>query len=227
MKARAATTMRNHPERHPFTAVGALRRGYPLGQRLTIRERLALTVTDTGPTHHLTLSGPATKSSVRDLWPTFYRRWNRSRDTRNAPVIYFGCEAQGLGDGGPHLHLLLWEMPWLARVQKHARELGLGAHVERIAADTDDPMVSLGVVRYILGQHESVFGSREHERHQQKRRSGRRWTHPQRRTLEQHHPRLLAALDLAKDRSVSDLEMFQRLPTFTSNRGRLRWLDAV
>ena len=147
------------------------------------------------------------------MFPLMRKRIERRKSRLGIPLIYFTVFAQGLGAAGCHLHLLLWDYPPMPMYHGQARALGLGnVHVERITPSTPENV--LRVVSYALGQQEPVFGTTTHRHHQPRVKHQRRWGCPQRRTLEEHKPELLSALDLAKDKAVSDQRLVAELPTF-------------
>lgn len=185
---------------------------------MTLLERIALAVTSTRPTHFLTLQTVgANQKELAKTFPLMKKRIGRRKSRPDLPVIYFSVFAQGLGAAGCHLHLLLWDYPPMPMYHGQAKALGLGnVHVERITPSTPENV--LRVVSYALGQQEPVFGTTPHRHHQPRAKHQRRWGCQQRKTLEEHKPELLSALDLAKDKSVSDQSLVAELPTFIRER---------
>lgn len=177
-------------------------------------ERVALAVASSRPTHTATLTTPvASQKELASTWRLFVRRVERRKARPNLPLIYVGNFANGRGDGGYHLHLVLWERPYAPTYHGQTRELGLGApHVSQIEPST--PRNTLNAVSYALSQQESLFGSTHHLRHRPREQSKRRFISPQRKTLEAHCPDLFVALSLAKSQSVSDERLFAELPKF-------------
>ena len=118
--------------------------------------------------------------------------------------------------------ILLWGYLHATMLHGQARAVGFGPpHIEQIEPGAHNV---LKVVRYVCGQTESVFGSREHERHQDRQRWGRSFIHSGRATLKARNHKLLSALDLAQDGSVSDFELLERLPRFIRDIRTERWI---
>jgi hypothetical protein len=206
------TTMRNRPERCFWMTLGALQRGWPLGRKMTELERIALAVASTRPTYFVTIStADATHEELARMFRELVPRVERRRSTRK-PLIYVRSFAQGLGNGGCHLHMLLWENPYICSYLGQSRELGLGRlDVQKIDSTPVDALLH---ACYVLGQNEPVFGTNTHEHHQELGGGKRRFGYPQTKTLEKYRPELCCVLDLAKDRSVSDETLFSKLPIF-------------
>jgi hypothetical protein len=202
-----------HPERCTALALPALQRGEPLGRPLTLMERLALAVTATKPTHHLVITTVGgSQGDLMDMFRRLVRRIERRRSSR-LPLIYFGTVAEGTYEGGFHMHLILWEYQHMPMYHGQMRALGLGVpNIEMIDPLTPDNV--LRVVAYVLGQQESVFGTRKHLANRPRDPFKRRYIHPQLKTLERYHPELFVALSLAEDKSVSDETLFAELPRF-------------
>jgi hypothetical protein len=209
-------SLREHSRQDVTVPLGKLQRGQNLERPLTSLERIALAVASTQPTHHLTLgsanlSEPELAAAFGRLLPRIQRRKSRPK----LPLIYFGAYAEGRGQGGCHLHLLLWERPYIPSYRAQARIEAIGnVHAVQV---TNDPINTLRACRYVLGQQESVLGSRHHERHQARDKHQRRFVSNQARTLHEHHPELFRATQAAKDQSVSDKTLFASLPRFISS----------
>ncbi len=216
-------TLRNQPGGSLWTAIEALHRAYSLGRDMTLRERFLLAFLGCPPTHSLTLHGPP-GTTVADWWVRYRKRINRERASSRT-LIYFGVQADGLGHGGEHLHLLLWDDEWFPFwvFQRHAEESGLGKlHIDQVPDPHVDLLGCAHMVTYVLSQHEPVFGSDHHERHHAPRRHQRRWIRPHRATLRRHRPQLLSALDDAESSSISDKELVSRVLTFSKTTGTRR-----
>lgn len=177
-------------------------------------ERVALAVTSARPTHTATLTTPgASQKELASTWRLLVRRIERRKARSDLPLIYVGSFAQGNGDGGYHLHLVLWERPYAPTWQRQMKDLGIGApHVDRITPST--PHNVLNTVSYVLSQQEPIFGTTNHLRHQPREKYKRRWIAPQMKTLERYCPDLFVALNLAQSQSVSDERLFAELPKF-------------
>ncbi len=210
-RRRRVITARTNAHRDLQTAFIALSHGIPLEWPMTDMERLCLGVAATWPTHHLTLgTSQMTQEHLAQAFrlvrPLIERRRNRTK-----PLVYFGAFAKGAGEGGVHLHLLLWEMPMIVTWRQQCKNVGIGnPHVERLS----EPGSALAVAGYVAGQQQAVFGSRKHEENRARRTGKRRWVMPQDRTLEAHHPELCDAMRLAKDKSIPDEVFFASLPGF-------------
>ncbi|MGN6372150.1 MAG: hypothetical protein ACTHM1_04055 [Solirubrobacteraceae bacterium] len=207
------TRISNHPERDPSMALVALRRGRPLGRPLTLLERIALAVASAAPTHHLVISTTdASRESLARAFTLWVRRLERYKARSYKNLIYIGTAAQGLGDGGYHLHLLLWNYLHAPVLHGQAKALNLGrSHITKVKAD---PMNVLTTVSYVLGQQEEVFGSRKHRLNQPREKGKRHYFHPHLKTLQKHRPELFVALKVAKDKSIPDERFFLLLPSF-------------
>lgn len=181
---------------------------------MTEMERVALAVTSARPTYTVTLTtSGASQKELASAWRLFVRRVERRKARPDLPLIYVGSFAEGHGDGGCHLHLVLWERPYVLTYHGQTRELGLGTpYVAQIAPST--PHNTLSVVSYALSQHEPIFGTTNHLRHRPHEKHKRRWITPQAKTLERHCPDIFVALNLAKSQSVSDEKLFAELPKF-------------
>ena len=158
--SRRVATPANTPEGAPNFAAYALRRGIDFKRPLTYHERLTLAIAVSGPTHHVTFS---TKSGDYESVTTGFRRFVRRIERRKhskGPLLYAGTVAQGLGRGGCHLHLLLWEFPPFFMYRAQSQAVGLGTPwIEPIQIDLTH---RVWVASYVLGQHESVFGVKGH-----------------------------------------------------------------
>ena len=187
-------------------AVAALSRAVPLDAPLNQMERMSLAIGSTFPRYHVIISTAG--MTHEELARAFDRfKLNVERATKE-PLIYWGVCGNGAGDGGEHLHLLVWKKPKM-RIWQPAREAaGLGwtkaipikkgiGHALREAA-------------YVGGQQVSVFGSREHDS-AASRRKERPWMMPHDATLRKRHPELLKATEAAKA-AITDEELFAGLP---------------
>ncbi len=184
----------------------------PVGSAFTELERIALAVTATRPTNFLTLSTiGASQENLAYDFRLLVRRIEGRKSRPKVPLIYFGSFAQGKGHGGYHLHLLLWDRPHLPMYHGQTRAVGLG-HADAVQIIPSTPENVLRVVSYTLGQQEPVFGSKPHKHHRPREQYKRRFIHPQMKTLEKYHPELFVALNLAKDKSVSDETLVEKLP---------------
>lgn len=177
-------------------------------------ERVALAVTSARPTHTATLTTPgASQKELASTWRLLVRRIERRKARPDLPLIYVGSFAEGQGEGGCHLHLVLWERPYVLTYHRQTKALGLGTpHVAQITPSTTHN--TLSVVSYALSQQEPIFGTTNHLRHRPHEKYKRRWIAPQAKTLERHCPDLFVALDLAKSQAVSDEKLFTELPKF-------------
>jgi hypothetical protein len=206
----AVPKFRKLVESHPYLlsqAIGSLERGQSPAKRLTRAERQVVAVAACRPKYHLTIDSKLGRSS---FMREFAKLKQRLAAERRTPLIYFGTVAKGQGHGGYHGHFLLWKSLHYNTLHRHIGELELGsAHVDPITSD-NPAKTPFRVVAYVVGQEEPVFGSDEHARHEQRLKSGRSFLRPQARTLAQHRPELLTALDLAKSPAVSDVELYRR-----------------
>ena len=70
----------------------------------------------------------------------------------------------------------------------------------------------------MYGQQESVFGSSHHNRHEDRPKWGKRFIQSQQKTLVRRHPELFAALNMVKDKGLSDQELYSQPLTFSRDR---------
>jgi len=195
-------------------ALDALRIGLPPHPGFTPQERIALAVTSTQPSQHVTITTPggATHQELARGFRKLVPRIERNAHRRKQPLIYVGNYAKGRGNGGYHLHLLLWEEPYMCVYRRQCLAAGLGrarnTHIDPV------PEMVLYSTSYVLGQHESVFGTDVHLRHRPRAKGKRSFICPQGKTLETYHPELFYALQLAKDKSVTDETLVSECPIF-------------
>jgi hypothetical protein len=191
--------MRTNAERSLWTALGALERGLPLPP-LTEMENLTLAVAEAEPTHTLTLtSRKMTQPEMARAFRRLVRRIERNSKGPK-PLIYFGVYAQSRGDGGCHMHLLLWGYAPQAVWRKHAEAVGLYAPRPK-QINLSEPHNVQRAVGYALSQNEPLFGSRKHLENKPKRKGQRRYVTPQKQTLATQNPKLLSALNQAQAHS--------------------------
>ncbi len=192
----------------------ALQAGEPLRPPMTRQERVALAVTSTHPTHHLSITSPTgtTQEECARRFRLLIPRIQRNAHRRKSPLVYVGSYAKGYGDGGYHVHLLLWEEPYMLVYRKQSLAAGLG----RVTSTQigPEPENALHRTSYVLGQQVSVFGTNVHQRHLPRGKGKRSYISPQMKTLATHHPELFYALTLAKDQSVPDETLVHELPLF-------------
>jgi hypothetical protein len=168
-------------------------------------ENLTLAVAKAEPTHTLTLtSADMTQPEMASAFRRLVRRIKRNAHS-SRPLIYFGVYAQSKGNGGCHLHLLLWDYAPQAVWRKHAEAVGLYANRPKLI-DRSQPHNLERTVGYVLSQNEPVFGSRKHLENEPKRKGQRRYVTPQTRTLATHGSELLSALNQAQAQSRSGIE---------------------
>jgi hypothetical protein len=190
-----------------------------LGRPLTEAERLLVALLSSPPTNMLTLQGPQDGPSVGEVWPRLRRRVDRARTSRR-PLIYLGTKPNGYGNGGEHMHLLLWDYVPVGTLLKHCRQLGIGTpRIEEIR-HRNQPALVARPIAYVLGQQEAVFGTAEHERHMPREKYRRRWLRPHRSTLADHNPELLSAIEAAESESVSDRDLILRVPYLSRDSNR-------
>jgi hypothetical protein len=155
------------------------------------------------------------------LFRRLVKRLNRDRAKRRprdpAPLIYVANLARAKGATGYHVHLLLWDYVHAPTLIGHCKDLGLGLpQLAQLPADAAGNIDYWQQVMYVPAQHEPIFGSDKHERHEDRVKSARRLLYPQKRTLARHCPELLSALEDANDPAVPDETLLARLPRFSS-----------
>jgi hypothetical protein len=189
-----------------------LQLGRDLGRPLTALERLSLAVASVQPTDTLTLgTGNMSQPELATAFDVLREQVER-RKHRKGPLIYFASYAWGMGGGGYHMHLILWEEPYRKMYNSLGSRLGI-THV-RWNRITRDPVNTLRAVRYALAQHESVFGSRKHEENQPREKHKRSYISNQATTLAGYQPELFRVTQMAKDQSLSDVALVSSLPSF-------------
>ncbi len=188
-------------------AVAALSRAVPLDAALNQMERMSLAVGSTFPRYHVIIStGGTTHEELARAFDRFKLIVERAT---KEPLVYWGVCGNGAGDGGEHLHLLMWKKPKMRIWQPARKAVGLGwTESKPVKAGLGH---ALRVAGYVAGQQMSVFGSREHDS-AESRRNERPWVMPHDATLRKHHPELLKATEAAKDAAITDEELFASLP---------------
>jgi hypothetical protein len=210
------TTAKTHPERSIHTAAWALQRGWPLGRAMTTGERLCVLIALTEPERHLTLgSSGMSRDVIARAWRKLVKRLHRQR-RGDRPLIYLGAAVTARGGQRHHLHVLLWTYLHVPMLIGQAKAVGFGRPCITVPHSFQD---ALRVTAYALGQHEAVFGTRNHEKNEARELGRHRWLHPRHRTLEQHAPDVLSALKTAEDRSVPDSALIARVPLFIKRYG--------
>jgi hypothetical protein len=217
MERSKLVTIRNAPESRLTTTASALTLGYPLGRSLTASERLVVAVVQAEPTHFLTIHSTKSREEVQRGFRCIRLRLQRSRGKNAAPMIYVATFPRSQNGPGHHVHALLWSYVHLPTLHGYCRDLALGPpQIDRISASGPGDARYWRPIGYVLGQHEPVFGSTEHERHEPLGHSKRRLSYPQRATLAKYCPKLLSALEMANDPTVSDQELCAGLPRFSN-----------
>lgn len=210
-----------------WTLVAAADRGYELSRKMRRPERIALAVAGCAPSHLITFDSTYDdRDDFMEAWRRLVRRIER---WQKGPWIYVATVARSDGQAGYHAHVLAWSYLRIEVLGRHARESGLGPQpdIQMIAQPVSDEAQitelldfqnALDTTVYVLGQHDPIFGSTDHVRHQQLPAGSRRWLLPHRSTLKARHPELLDALDVAQDRSASDDDLVSSLPVFSRYR---------
>ena len=211
-------TVRQNAECSITMTAMALSRGYPLGRAMTSRERLVVAVVQAEPSHFLTIDSPdKSRADMTRAFRCIRLRLQRSRGRRAAPVIYVATFPCTKDRDGHHLHALLWGYVHIPKLLGYCRGLGLGKpKMEQISASTPGDPNYWRPIGYVLGQHGPAFGSRDHDRHEPLPKGKRELVYPHRMTLARHCPKLLSALDMARDPSVSDETLCAGLPRFSN-----------
>ena len=187
-------------------AVEALSRGVMLDAEMTTMEKMSMAVGSTQPKYHLYLSTRG--MSHRELVSAFGRLRGAVERRTGERLIYWGVFGNGAGDGGEHLHLLLWKKPPMKVWHAERKKVGIGwARSKPVEKGLQN---ALRVAAYVGGQQVSVFGSREHD-NAVERRNERSWLIPHDATLREHFPELLKATKAAKDPAITGEELFARL----------------
>lgn len=187
-------------------AVAALSRGVHLHAQMTQMERMSVAVGSARPRYHLYLSTPG--MSHEELAERFDRLRTAVERRTDERLIYWGVFGKGAGDGGEHVHLLLWKKPQMKLWHEERKKVGIGwARSKPVEKGMGN---ALKVAGYVGGQQGSVFGSREHD-NAVNRRQERSWVMPHDATLRRHHPELLKATEAAKAASTDEV-LFASLP---------------
>jgi hypothetical protein len=188
--------------------------GRQFSRRLTFAERLALTLADAEPQEHLTLTSVSlNRDELATAWSRFRKRIAREPRMPDN-LVYVAVPAQSAGNAGCHLHCLLWTgYLHLPTVAGHAQGAGFGRNV-KIAKVGVTPRDKLRVTTYVLGQRESVFGSRHNVENGAPPASKRAYLRPHTATLATLAPEVLSAFDRAQSQHLSDDELAGSCPLF-------------
>lgn len=218
---RAFPSIGNHPEGSIATACWALARGRKFGRPMTGAERMLVATISARPNHTLTLdSNLGSRAEVVKAFRNFVKRIDRALARRRPRdperLVYMATIATARGSNRFHVHALLWQRLHAPVVHGHARDVGFGGvMLRRLPEDLRGDVHYWNQAAYVLGQQEPVFGTKHHERHEDRPVWGRRVLHPQASTLARHCPNLLSALQAAKDPALPDDALLTRLPKFT------------
>ena len=192
-----------------------------LQRPLTQAERICVAVAHAEPTHAVNLtSRDLDHEGAARAFAIWLKQINRRR-TRSYPFTYFGAIAQSKeSKGGAHIHLLAWEFLPKTWVRDRA---GFGrGHIRYLAdpgnssstASCRSPMPLADANRCLALPITAAMSRCP-------RTSGP--TSSQASTIAQVQPQLLSGLQLAKDRSVSDIELLEALPILVrGTRGKRR-----
>jgi hypothetical protein len=193
--------------------IPSLARGKTPARRLGDGDRRAIAVAGTAPTHLLTLnSADLDRQESASAWVLFRKHLERKR---GRPLIYLSAPARSVGGGGYHRHVLLWEFLYAPTLHGIARKVGFGGpDIQRIGESVEDKLFA---TVYVFGQTESVLGSAHHRRHRDRGQWAHRFSRTSDEVLKRLNPQLLSALEMARDRSVSDKELVEMLPRFITN----------
>jgi len=170
-------------------------------------ERLLVALLAAAPTHILTLhSADMSRPETMAPWARCRKRMQRHR---GKPFIHIASMVKGLDSaGGYHVHALLNEYVHLPVVHGHAHHVEFHAHLEHFASRPD--LGHIAGISYVLGQTQSVFGSRHHERHRPRGHGDHRLHHPHERTLAIWAPATLSALTAPTSPAVTDRDSSTR-----------------
>lgn len=203
--------------RSPEFAAFAIEDRLPFSQSLTPKERMAIAITSARPTNLLHIHSLLDRPSFMHRWRRWVRRMERAR--RKRPLIYVATVAKSRrSNGGHHAHVLLWEYLHLPVLKQHCREVRFGREPQIRQLPPNDLMEVFLPVTYVLGQHEPVFGTTHHYRHEPLPKGARAILLPQRSTLRAKNTKLLDALTSAEDPSVSDFDLVQACPVFSNKK---------
>jgi hypothetical protein len=183
---------------------------------LSIAERMTIAVCHARPTGSITFdSRDLDSKQSRNRFSRLIKRLIRSR--RGRKLGYLAFPACSNGHSGWHIHLLVWDYIDSRPLTRHANELGFG----RPQIDYIDDLSDLNYFRkvaYHFRQTEEAFGRTHGNRHEKRPKGARRYLMPLPKTLQQVNPKLLSAVDMAKDKSVSDLELLRACPLFSKGQ---------
>jgi len=183
---------------------------------LSMSERMTIAVCHARPTGAITLdSRDLGSKESRNRFSRLVKRLIRSR--RGRSFAYLAVPACSTGHKGWHVHLLVWDYIDSKPLTRHAMELGFGLpDIDPIAALND--LNYFRKIAYHFRQTEEVFGRTHGDRHEVRPKGARRYLMPLPKTLQQVNPKLLSAVNMAKDKSVSDSELLRACPLFSKGQ---------
>ena len=186
--------------------------GWDGSRPLTSLERTTIAVSSAKPTHHLTVTSQLLdRHEFIDAFELLRAHMMRVADQAHRPFIYLGVVANACGKGGWHGHFLLWRSFPANSLRKHAVALGLGRQL-KITLIGPTLLDRLYVARYVLSQHEAVFGSQHHADNHAREKHSRRYIASVEESLWKDKPELLHALQMAKNKAVTDTMLVSSLP---------------
>ena len=171
------------------------------------------------PSHSVTLTSKlASPEATSESFVKFRKRIEHELDR---PFIYFATLTKSrTGDAGWHSHKVHWNgFIHVSKIRTHAVASGfqLRHKVAHLSANTR--LEQFDSLAYLPPQHERVFDSHVHPRHDPRRKGGRTSQKPHDKTLAKHQPKHLSAINRAQDPSIPDHELAAQPPFFICGGG--------
>ena len=201
-------------------ALEVLTRGRDLPESLSTSERYVIAVgAGAPPAHSLTLtSALACPAEANESFAKFRKRIEYEI---GSPFIYFATLAKSAkGHAGWHFHIVHWNgFIHVNKIRAHALGSGFEKWVKVDYLPRKTALEQLDILAYLPRQHERVFDSHVHARHEPRRKGGRTIQKPHDKTLAKHQPKLLSAINRARDPSIPDHQLVAPLPIFIGGGG--------
>jgi hypothetical protein len=178
---------------------------------LTRAERRTIAVCHARPTGAMTLdSRDLDSKGVRSAFSKLTRRLRNMRFGKS--LSYFAVPACSTGHDGWHIHCLVWDFIPKETLRRHARAVGFGGAEIKTLRELGE-LDYFRMIAYHLRQNDDVFGITKRHRHKPQPKWARSYLYSV-----EDNPKLLSALNMARDKSVSDIELLRACPLF-SNQG--------
>jgi hypothetical protein len=176
---------------------------------LSMPERRTIALCHARPTGAMTLdSRDLDSKGVRSAFSRLMRRLGRWRQGK--ALSYFAIPACSTGHDGWHIHCLVWDFIPKETLRRHARAVGFGGAKIKTLRELGE-LDYFRMIAYHLRQNNDVFGITERHRHKPQPKGAHSFLYSA-----EGNPKLLSALNMAKDKSVSDIELLRACPLFSN-----------